>query len=311
MRRPVPARASRQAHDHCDSMDAPSRQFGPGLMPAVQVVVLSEVPERRRRLLRLVSSLGETSWVERATDFAPAPHAAAVIVTDVVGLDVTTLGSSLDMARPRMRVLLVILVAASGPAQLHTAITAASRIRAVESVAAGWYDVLPLTIAAMRHADVLLCAEHVTDSVRAGVPRLLLPFLEHCAGRMETCCRVPDVIERTGLKRRTLDSRLRRAGLPTAERILGWCRVLHAAWRLDRSDDSIERIALTGGLTSASALRNYYRRYTGLSPTEARARGGFGFVLDRFRTEVSTPRGQLEHRHLGRDSASGAGAGPR
>jgi AraC-like DNA-binding protein len=310
MRRPVPARAPRQARDQCDSVDAPSRQFGPRLMPAVQVVVLSEVPDRRR-LLRLVGSLGETSWVERATDLAPAPHTAAVIVADVVGLDVTTLGSSLDMARRRMPVLLVILVAASGPAHLHTAIAAASRIRAVESVAAGWYDVFPLTIAAMRHADVLLCAEHVTDGVRARVPRSLLPFIEYCAGRTETCCRVPDVVERAGLKRRTLDSRLRRAGLPTAERILGWCRVLHAAWRLDRSDDSVERIALTCGLTSASALRNYYRRYSGLSPTEARARGGFGFLLDQFRAEVSRPRGQLEHRHIGRDSVSSVGAGPR
>jgi transcriptional regulator GlxA family with amidase domain len=112
--------------------------------------------------------------------------------------------------------------------------------------------------------------------------------------------RVPDVVEGAGSHRRTLDSRLRRAGLPTAERILGWCRVLHAAWRLDRSEDSVERVALAIGLTSASALRNYYRRYAGVPPTEVRAHGGFALLLDHFRAEFSRPRRQLDHLDVAR-----------
>jgi AraC-like DNA-binding protein len=299
MRRTVSASVGQRAHSQCGSPSLPSRQFGRRLMPAVQVVVLSAVPERRARLLRLVGSLGETPCCERATDPVPAPHTAGVVVADVAGLDAASLGSSLDTASRGMRVLLVVLVA-TGPAQLHSAIEAASRIRAVESVAAGWYDVTSLTMAAVRHADILLCAECVTDGIRDRVPASLVPFIEYCAGRMGARWRVPDVVEGAGSHRRTLDSRLRRAGLPTAERILGWCRVLHAAWRLDRSEDSVERVALAIGLTSASALRNYYRRYAGVPPTEVRAHGGFALLLDHFRAEFSRPRRQLDHLDVAR-----------
>jgi AraC-like DNA-binding protein len=258
--------------------------------------VLSEVPERRARLRRLLGCLGDTWCCESATDLATASHTAAVVVADTAGVDITTLGSALDTARAQMRVLLVVLVAASDPARLHTAIAAAPRIRSVEYVAAEWHDVMPLTKAAVRRADVRLCAHCVSDAVRGRVPRSLVPFIEYCTGRTGSRSCVPDVVERAGLKRRTLDSRLRRAHLPTAERILGWCRVLHAAWRLDRSAGSVERIALGMGLTSASALRNYYRRYAGVPPTEARDRGGFAFLLDRFLAEFRSTRRAGDHR---------------
>jgi AraC-like DNA-binding protein len=262
--------------------------------------VLSEVPERRARLLRLVGCLGDTWCCESATDLAPASHTAAVVVADTAGVDITTLGSALDIARAQMRVLLVVLVAASDPARLHNAIAAAPRIRSVESVAAGWHDVMPLTKAALRRADVRLCAQFVSDAVRGRVPASLVPFIEYCAGRTSSRSCVPDVVGLAGLKRRTLDSRLRRAHLPTAEKILGWCRVLHAAWRLDRSAGSVEHIALGMGLTSASALRNYYRRYAGVPPTEARDRGGFVFLLDRFLAEFSIPQRASDHRDAAR-----------
>jgi AraC-like DNA-binding protein len=229
-------------------------------------------------------------------DFVPAPHTATVVVADTTGLDVTALGASLDAARRQTSVLLVVLVPPSTPAQLHATLANASRVRSMESVAVDWLDVKPLTRAALRRADALLCAEQVLDAIRDGVPDWLLQFVEFCAGRSGTGWNVTSMVEHAGLKRRTLDSRLRRAGLPTAESILGWCRVLRAAWRLDRSGDSVERVALAIGLTSASALRNFYRRYAGLSPTAARTSGGFAFLLDEFRAEFMTMRRQVNHR---------------
>jgi hypothetical protein len=54
------------------------------------------------------------------------------------------------------------------------------------------------------------------------------------------------------------------------------------------------------GLTSASALRNYYRRYAGVPPTEARDRGGFAFLLGRFLAEFSIPQRASDHRDAAR-----------
>jgi len=264
--------------------------------PTVELFVISNVPERRARLLRLLNAVADASWCERAADLAPTPDSAAVVVVDTAGFDVAALCSLLDTPRRETSVLLAVLVSAPGPGPLHATLTAASHMRAVESVAVDWYDIVPLTLAALRRADILLCANHIVDGVRAIAPDWLLPFVEFCAARTGAAGNVAALVEHTGLKRRTLDSRIRRAGLPTAEAILGWCRVLHAAWRLDRSSDSVERIALTIGLTSASALRNFYRRYAGVPPTAARAGGGFSVLLDRFCAELSVGRRPLDRR---------------
>jgi AraC-like DNA-binding protein len=266
--------------------------------PMVQVVVLSEVPDRRARLLRLVGPLADTTACQRATDLGPGRYGATVVVADTTGLDLDALGASLDAARQRMGILLVVLVPPFAPAQLHTTLARAARIRSVESVAVDWLDVKPLTRAALQRADALLCAEHVVDAIRDDVPNALLPFVEFCAGRSGTGWNVTAMVEQAGLKRRTLDSRLRRAGLPTAESILGWCRVLRAAWCLDRSTDSVERVALAIGLTSASALRNFYRRYARLSPTAARTSGGFAFLLHAFRAEFVSVENRVGKREI-------------
>lgn len=289
MRRPVPAGVHHTRRHSGSAVTRPHYAI-PASRPAVQLVVLSHSPERRLRLLRLLDALASASGCERADELHATRDTAAVVVVDTAYHDVAALCSSLDTTRQETTALLAVLVSTSGPAHLHTTLAAASHIRCVESVAADWHDIVPLTRAALRRADALLCARQVVDGVRAITPDWLLPFVEFCAGRAGAAGNVAAFVAHAGLKRRTLDSRIRRAGLPTAEAILGWCRILHAAWRLDRSSDSVERIAFAIGLTSASALRNYYRRYAGVSPTEARVRGGFSVLLDRFRIELSVSR---------------------
>lgn len=252
--------------------------------PPLPVLVFSDVPDRRAHIVRLLRPLDRVHVLAHPRDAGAWHHVARVLIADTIATDVGALGTWLAESTPRPQV--VVLVAAASAASLHAALLTGARVPCVASVAATWQDVLPLATSALRHADDRMCASWIAERVRRQVPDALAPFITYCADRAGSHARLANAVEQTGLPRRTLDNQLRRAHLPTAERILGWCRVLHAAWRLDRSSDSVEHAAIDLGHASASALRNYYRRYAALSPTEARARGGFSFLLERFMMEL-------------------------
>lgn len=73
---------------------------------------------------------------------------------------------------------------------------------------------------------------------------------------------------------------LRRAAAPPPQRILMWARLIRAAHLLHAEPGPVERVAHRLGYQAPTSLARALRRETGLSPTEVRARGGVGAVLE-------------------------------
>ncbi|HVZ78651.1 MAG TPA: helix-turn-helix domain-containing protein [Gemmatimonadaceae bacterium] len=85
-----------------------------------------------------------------------------------------------------------------------------------------------------------------------------------------------------GVSLRTLHRRCASSGLPLPSALITWVRLLLVVQLLIQSDESIEQIALGLDFPSAVALRNTFKRYTGMRPTEARDNGGLSPLLESF-----------------------------
>ena len=119
------------------------------------------------------------------------------------------------------------------------------------------------------------------------------PVLEYCLSHARSAPSVLDVARALGMHPKTLTTRLARAGLPPAQIVIGWCRLLLAARLMEDVGRPLEQVALHLKFPSGASLRNMLARYTGLRPSEVRENGGFTCVLFAFRQAISA-RGDAE-----------------
>jgi AraC-like DNA-binding protein len=185
------------------------------------------------------------------------------------------------------------------------------RVRSARTIVVAYcrisVPVAPLLVVAGRvGVDRLLLRGH--DDLRAGlrreledhgleaisrevIARLALPdgeawqVVAHCVRRAATTVLTVEALaEEFGLSRRTLHNRLRAAGLPSPEQVIGWTRLLLAAAMLQVPSGSVASIAARLGFSSESALRGMLVRYMGVTPRELRRADGFARVVSGFRT---------------------------
>jgi AraC-like DNA-binding protein len=130
----------------------------------------------------------------------------------------------------------------------------------------------------------------VEATLQRAVPGEARNIVDLCLHRASTEITVPQIAKHLGLARRRLTEHLTRVGLPPASTLLEWGKLLRAAWDLEHSDLTIERIALDHGYASASALRSALKRRTGDGPRQLRVPGGFGWVLRCFDHHLTSTR---------------------
>jgi AraC-like DNA-binding protein len=93
---------------------------------------------------------------------------------------------------------------------------------------------------------------------------------------------------------KTLRDRLRKAGLPSTERMIVWVRLMAAAHRLGDPGSSLEDVATRLGFPSANGLRNQMRRYAGIGPRELSEKGGSTYVVESFLEQCAATRRRRE-----------------
>lgn len=132
-------------------------------------------------------------------------------------------------------------------------------------------------------------ARHVLEAISPVVPASVLPFIRYALEHARQAVTVADAAAALGVHRKTLVDRLATAGLPTPSAMIAWCRLTLAAQMLEDPARSVEQIALLLDFSSAAALRNMLKRYTGLSPREVRENGGLRCVLHALRQTLAPP----------------------
>ena len=119
------------------------------------------------------------------------------------------------------------------------------------------------------------------------IPSTIVPFLRYCLEHARRNITVEEVAAAMGVHRKTLVDRLKAARLPSPRAMIGWSRLLMAARLLDDPGRTIEQVALKLDFPSGTALRNMFKRYTGLRTTEVRENGGVRCLLHAFKRELA------------------------
>jgi len=134
---------------------------------------------------------------------------------------------------------------------------------------------------------------------------ILRYVLRHCSDSLS----VNDVARGLGIDRRTLYNHCRAAGAPPPQAVIGWCRLLAAAVQLDDPGRDVDHIACSLHFASGSALRNQFRRYTGLTTSQLRASGAVSTLMASFRRAMSSSeRSDATRMRLFRDHMESGGA---
>lgn len=256
--------------------------------PRVVVVALILGRTERARIAGALRGLATVQFCDLAAELADAGAASGVraVLTELhdrAGAPTASVLQALHAQRPDVVTLIYLsLTAADVHALVVLAVTAGVRGVVVHDI-----DDAGITLAnALRTAQGTATTSALLAVVEPVVPRLLWPFFSFCVTGSVERLTVAEAAAALGVPRRTLVARLRRAGLPGPQRVIGWCRVLHAARLLEDSGDGLEHVAMALDFPSASALHNQLRRYDGRFGAAARARGGFMVLLEAFVREL-------------------------
>jgi AraC-like DNA-binding protein len=125
-------------------------------------------------------------------------------------------------------------------------------------------------------------ASEISRSLAGVLPDWLVPGIQFAVATAPSGPSPADLARVCNCSRATLDRRLRNAGLPTAESLLIWCRLLHAAALLRDQDRGSESTARSLGWSDASGLRHHLRRYAGMAVPELRRPDALDVLLGRF-----------------------------
>ena len=252
-----------------------------------RVVALLADDKDRRVVAEILGENATLYFCERSTElFRLATDVRANVViadsVDVDGKSTAPVLHSLRAALPLLQVVLYIDLS----------------IRAVRSAIEGW-----ATGVVFRHEEDVgaTLRTAIARSPNAGSPGAMIAvsaglvppevrsYLTHCAWRATTIRTARTAAADVGVPYRTLARRLRSAGLPSPKVLLDWCRLLHAAWQVERTRENRDMVARKSGFSSGDVLARRLRLYAGLSWTMLRERIGFDKLLTMFEAMLRAP----------------------
>lgn len=130
----------------------------------------------------------------------------------------------------------------------------------------------------------------VTRHVSPYLPPRLLSAVRCALDTVHRSLTADEVAALLGLSRPHLSVLLKEHGLPSLGHLLVWARLLHAGRWLTDPGRSAESVSRQLDYSSGAALRRVLRHYLGATPTGVVERGGFPFVLDRFKARCGLDR---------------------
>lgn len=122
-------------------------------------------------------------------------------------------------------------------------------------------------------------AETVLARLQPLIPTALQGLAHVVLARPETLTTVESVAAALGVHRKTLVNRCSQHRCLQPAELIMWCRLALVGYFLERSGSTIEGIGILLGFPSHTALRNVMKRYTQLTATEVRERGGLDTVV--------------------------------
>jgi|SRR5690348_16835055 len=141
--------------------------------------------------------------------------------------------------------------------------------------------------------------DSLTNAVCTRLPPQLHAIVRRCLIHVTASGGVSELAASLRWHRNTLAIHLHRLGGPRPERFRAWCLLLRIGYLLDETSLSIERIALSLGFSSASAVSHLASRYLSTTPSDLRAVGAVRTITAKFASECSEQAGLTTHLEAG------------
>lgn len=132
-------------------------------------------------------------------------------------------------------------------------------------------------------------AERIHSELCGAVPAIAAPLLRYALVHAADEPSVSRAAKAMGVNRKTLFNWLQQTGGIGPREFLNWIRLALAVGALEDTDRSAEQVALELGFASGTSFRNMLQRYTGLTTTAIRKRGGLDHVLTTMKARLSKP----------------------
>jgi AraC-like DNA-binding protein len=262
----------------------------------VLLAALLRDPEARARVIDALRGEGEVYTCRFACDL-PArmrtrpPDALILTPVDEAGTDVAPMVRALRRDYPAMP--MAVLAPLTPQATGHVVELARAGID--EVILRGHDDVGVSVRALLSRAGSRSAVAAAMRALERPAPAPADAILAYCLEHARESLTVDGLAAALGVDRKTLFNRLTAGALPPPSVLISWCRLFIAAQLLEDEMRTVEQVALALGFGSGKALRNMFRRYTGLRPAEVRRRGGLRCVAALF------PRG-ARRQATGRDA---------
>jgi AraC-like DNA-binding protein len=135
---------------------------------------------------------------------------------------------------------------------------------------------------ARAHADGVVA--RVWDRARLQIPKELVTIFRRALRLAHTDFSAEDLAHVAQMHERSLRKYCERHRLPSPQRLVGWTRLLLAAYYLDQRGYSLQAVADLLAFPTPDALRKLLVRYTGLTSAALRAEGALHTIARRFET---------------------------
>jgi len=257
--------------------------------PAHVAALLLRKPERAH-LERSLKSRASIAFCDRVDSLVQLAEAGALsaVVTELRDIDSESTGPTIAQLRERFPTLPIVIFVSLEASDVHE-LAHVPELRATAVVIRAYDDLAAEVLAAIRTVPEHPAEVKILETVHRHAPRGLVnlfDFLAHAAVHPIT---VEQASKGVRVPRRTLGDQLKRANLPPMERLIGWMRLLHAAWKMDGHGRTVDSVANELQFKSGSALRHMVKRYTGRTSSEIWSMGGFSYLLGQFEQSLWDP----------------------
>lgn len=258
-------------------------------VPLSQPVVACVAPHRRKRLEVALRGAADVTWHDSFADLIVglvAGKEAVVAIVDAWDSQGRSAGVvATEIARVSSRTSVVLYAT-----QDEVARGAITSPAITDLIVAGETDSPAMVQSIVLDVSKRRAADRVVAALRPRMSESLGAFAEW-AVRYPQYNTVETLATQIGIHRQTAAVWCRKDRLLRPEELLMWSRLLLVAAILERTSFSVATLATELDFPSVIALRNQFKRYTGMTPLESR-QAGFEAVLKRFDDQVARERRQ-------------------
>ena len=259
-----------------------------GLATMHHLLVQLRQVEHRPRFAEACKAFGDIVWCDDLDELmsrAPAREALAVVVDleDRAGNSAAPAVARIRIRRPDIPIVLWCDRAGADGAAIAAMLEAG--VSAV--ILRDENDFERRLLSAMTRASDVAFQQLTDQALHRRVPTPFIPVVRFCLDHAVSAPRVEVIARTVGMSSKALASQLKRAGVPPVSSLVMWSKALVAAYRLEKTTESVAVIARSLGFSSGSALRRLLKRCANEPPQTIRSAGGFAWMLRCFERQLT------------------------